>query len=92
MTRAEAREGECRKATADRLKSQGFNVIDAKNSDQPGGYGQSVIKVYTGKVKTARYLADVLGLQSTVITIEKDGPPGVDIELIVGKDLVPSNK
>lgn len=80
------------KATADRLKSQGFNVIDAKNSDQPGGYGQSVIKVYTGKVKTARYLADVLGLQSTVITIEKDGPPGVDIELIVGKDLVPSNK
>jgi polyisoprenyl-teichoic acid--peptidoglycan teichoic acid transferase len=80
------------KATADRLKSQGFNIVDAKNSDQPGGYGQSVIKVYTEKIKTAQYLADVLGLPRTVITREKDGPPGVDIELIVGKDLAPNNR
>jgi polyisoprenyl-teichoic acid--peptidoglycan teichoic acid transferase len=80
------------KATADRLKGQGFNVVDAKNADQPGGYGRSVIKVFTGKMKTARYLAEVLGLESTVITIEKDGPPGVDIELVVGKDLAPGSQ
>ena len=35
---------------------------------------------------------EVLSLPREVITREKDGPPGVDIELIVGKDLVASNK
>lgn len=75
------------KAAADRLKAQGFNIVEAKNADQPGGYGKSIIKVYGGKLKTARYLAEVLGLDGTAISMEKDGPPGVDIELIVGKDL-----
>jgi LCP family protein required for cell wall assembly len=75
------------KAVADKLKGQGFNIVEARNADQPGGYGKSIIKVYGSKVKTARYLAEVLGLDGTVISMEKDGPPGVDIELIVGKDL-----
>ncbi len=76
-------------STADKLKAQGFNVIDARNADAPGGYGKTVIRVFTGKMNTARYLAQVLGIDATAISLEKNGPPGVDIELIVGKDLAP---
>jgi LCP family protein required for cell wall assembly len=80
------------KATTERLRALGFNVVDTKNADQPGGYGKSIIRVYTDKIKTARYLAQVLGLDGTAIVNEKNGPPGVDIELIVGKDLASSSK
>jgi hypothetical protein len=59
-----------------------------RNADLPGGYGKSEIRVYTGKIKTAQLLVQTLGLDGSVITNEKkDGPPGVDIELVVGKDL-----
>jgi len=75
------------KLTADKLRGQGFIILDAKNADQPGGYGKTVIRLYTDKIKTARFLAESLGLDGTVITQEKNGPPGVDIELIVGKDI-----
>jgi hypothetical protein len=76
------------KKTADRLTAKGFNVIEIKNADLPGGYTKSEIRVYTGKIKTAQLLAQTLGLEGSVITNEKkDGPPGVDIELVVGKDI-----
>ncbi len=80
------------KATTDRLRAQGFNIVDTKNADLPGGYGKSIIRVFTDKIKTARYLAQVLSLDGTVIVNEKNGPPGVDIELIIGKDLAPTGK
>jgi len=78
------------KNIAGQLQAKGFIVVDAKNADLPGGYGKTIIRVFTGKVKTARYLAQSLGLDATAITPEKNGAPGVDIELVVGKDLVSS--
>lgn len=76
------------KKTADKLTGKGFNVIEVKNADLSGGYTKSEIRVYTGKIKTAQLLVQTLGLDGSVITNEKkDGPPGVDIELVVGKDL-----
>jgi polyisoprenyl-teichoic acid--peptidoglycan teichoic acid transferase len=81
------------KLTADNLRGKGFIIVDAKNADLPGGYGRTVIRLYnTSKIKTARYLAEVLGLDGTYITTEKDGPPNVDIELVVGKDLAQPSK
>jgi LCP family protein required for cell wall assembly len=76
--------------TADTLKAKGFNVISAQNADAPGGYGKTVIRVFTNKMQTARLLAETLGIDATAITLEQNGPPGVDIELVVGKDLAPT--
>ncbi len=78
------------KQTVEKLRAQGFTLGDAKNADLPGGYSQTVIRVYTGKIKTARTLAAVLGLDGSVITSATGGPAGVDIEVIVGKDLIGS--
>jgi polyisoprenyl-teichoic acid--peptidoglycan teichoic acid transferase len=75
------------KATADKLRTKGFNIVDAKNADLPGGYGKTIIRVYTNKVQTARALADALGLDGTVIASETNGPAGIDIEVVVGKDM-----
>jgi hypothetical protein len=41
-------------------------------------------------MNTARYLAQTLGLDGTVIVQATDGPAGIDIALIIGKDLAPS--
>src|SRR5258708_2067605 len=78
------------KATADKLRAKGFNIVDAKNADLPGGYGKTIIRVYTNRIQTARALADALGLDGTVISNETNGPPNIDIEVIVGKDLAPA--
>ena len=77
------------KQTADKLTAKGFIITNVGNSDAPGSYGKSEIRVYTNKMNTARYLAEQLGLPGTVIVPATDGPPGVDIILIVGKDLAP---
>src|SRR5262249_53062969 len=45
------------KSTADKLRAKGFNITDAKNADLPGGYGKTIIRVYTDKFKTAKALA-----------------------------------
>ncbi|MCC6973494.1 MAG: LCP family protein [Anaerolineae bacterium] len=73
--------------TSDRLKASGFNVVGVGNAEGVGLYGKSEIRVYGSKFKSARYLAEVLGLGDTLITAGTDGPPGVDIMLIVGRDL-----
>ncbi len=78
------------KATADKLQAKGFNIVAAKNADLPGGYGKTIIRVYTNKVATARTIATALGLDGTVISTEGNGPPNVDIEVIVGRDLAPA--
>lgn len=72
---------------ADQLTPLGFNIAGVGNAEGVGLYGQSEIVVYTGKTKTARYLAEVLGLESTVIRVGTEGPAGIDIQVIVGKDL-----
>ncbi len=78
------------KTTADKLRAKGFNIVDAKNADQPGGYARSVIRVYTNYVQVARDLAQALGLDGTVISMQQNGPPNIDIEVVIGKDLVPA--
>jgi LCP family protein required for cell wall assembly len=79
------------KLTADKLKEKGFNITEVKNADLPGGYAKTIIRVFTNKVKTARYIAEVLGLDGTAITSETNGGDGVDIEVVVGKDLAPNS-
>lgn len=75
------------RSIADALIAKGFNVAGIGNAEGLGLYGQSEIRVYGTKFKTARYLAEVLGLENTIIQQAQDGPSGVDIMLIVGKDL-----
>lgn len=76
--------------TADRLRAMGFNVVNVANAEGLGLYGTSEIRVYTSAFRTARYLAEVLGLENVLIQSASDGPEGVDIELIVGRDLATS--
>ncbi|MCC7208123.1 MAG: LCP family protein [Anaerolineae bacterium] len=73
--------------TADRLRAVGFNVVNVANAEGVGLYGSSEIRVYSSKFSTARFLAETLGLDSVLIQAAQNGPPGVDIELIVGRDL-----
>lgn len=77
------------KQTADKLVEQGFVVSQVGNADAPGSYAKTEIRVYTGKLETARYLASVLGIDGVSIVEATEGPTGVDIALIVGKDLAP---
>jgi hypothetical protein len=73
--------------TRDRLINEGFNVVEIGTLRSDFPYPKSEIHVYTGKMETARYLAQVLGLDGTAIRIETDAPVGIDIKLIVGQDL-----
>lgn len=75
--------------TSTKLSDLGFAVVETGNADEQGSYGRSEIRVYTGKINTARFLAQSLGLDGTAIVESTDGPPGVDIDLIIGKDLSP---
>jgi len=77
---------------ADTLTQAGFNVINIGNADN-ANHAKTVINVYNGKVKTAQLLATTLSLDSTTINAAaQNGPPGVDIEVIIGKDLATSGQ
>lgn len=73
--------------TRDRLIGEGFNVVEIGTIKSDFPYPKTEIHVYTGKMQTARYLAEVLGLDGTAIKVETDAPPGIDIKLIIGQDL-----
>jgi LCP family protein required for cell wall assembly len=73
--------------TRDRLIGEGFNVVEIGTLKSDFPYPKTEIHVYTGKMETARYLAQVLGLDGTAIRVESDAPIGIDIKLIVGQDL-----
>lgn len=78
------------KSTADKLTNLGFDVVQIKNADALGSYAKSEIHVYgADKMDSARYLAQILGASDPTIVQESNGAAGVDIELIVGKDLAP---
>lgn len=79
------------KVYTDKLHALGFTVLAPKNADLPGGYAQSQIRVYTSNYEAARQVAQVVGLSASLITPAPNGPKGVDIELIVGKDLAPTS-
>jgi|SRR5579859_1049874 len=79
------------KSTADKLRAKGFNIVDAQNADTPGGYARTVIRVYNSNLfNSARDLAVALGLDGTVISAQQSGPPGIDIEVVIGKDIAPT--
>jgi LCP family protein required for cell wall assembly len=72
------------------LISQGVNVTDVGNADQI--YSRSVIVVYTDKLNTMRYLANLFGVNSSgQIAIKYDPTSPVDVALIVGNDWANSN-
>jgi hypothetical protein len=72
------------------LISQGVNVTDVGNADQI--YSRSVIVVYTDKLYTMRYLANLFGVNSSgQIAIKYDPTSPVDVALIIGNDWANSN-
>jgi hypothetical protein len=77
------------KTTADKMTASGFGVVEVGNAAAQSSYGKSEIHVFSGKFETARYLAEVLGMTDPMIVSRQNGPPGIDIELIIGKDLAP---
>ncbi|HVO41437.1 MAG TPA: LCP family protein, partial [Aggregatilineales bacterium] len=61
-------------AIADKLKGDGFNVISVQNANTTAPLAKSQIKVYTGKAKTAQYLASSLALDPGIIADAQNGP------------------
>lgn len=73
--------------TANFLKSQGMQVVEV---GYPTGWSeQTVLVIYSPKLYTLRYLADLFGIQNGYYIIMKTDPsPTVDIEIRIGEDWV----
>lgn len=81
-------------ATADHLRSLGLDVVDAQTAPDRGdyGYASSVIKDYTGRPYTTRYLAQVMGVSQGGILSGNDLGSPVDVIVVVGNDwVIPGN-
>jgi LCP family protein required for cell wall assembly len=73
--------------TKDHLQGKGFKINSVGQALDAGNYPKTVIMVYTGKNQTARDLAKALGLNESSIKEAKNGPSGIDIQVICGQDL-----
>ena len=79
--------------TAERLRNAGFTVPDEAVGNPPdagaGRYPLTRITDYSAgsKPATLRRLLDVLKLPADRVTRSTGGPPGVDIQVLVGEDL-----
>jgi hypothetical protein len=71
--------------TADWLKPQGVNVVSVGTADRID-YANTIIRVYTGKDYTARWLAQTLNVGEANIISSSDSSSPVDIEVILGQD------
>jgi LCP family protein required for cell wall assembly len=81
--------------TAEKLRNAGFTVPDSavgNPADGGGGrYPQTRILDYSGgqKPATLRRLLDVLKLTADRVQRAANGPPGVDLEVLIGDDFTP---
>lgn len=73
--------------TANFLKSQGMQVVEV---GYPTGWSeQTVLVIYSPKLYTLRYLADLFGIKNSYYIIMKTDPSAtVDIEIRIGEDWV----
>lgn len=71
--------------TADELKLQGFKIVGTDN-DNTAAHPKTVIIDYANKSFTADELAKALGLSADIVQNGTNGPPNVDIEVIIGDD------
>jgi polyisoprenyl-teichoic acid--peptidoglycan teichoic acid transferase len=72
--------------TRDWFTSQGVTVSGVGSIDPPTN-GETHIRDYTGKLWTARYLADLLGLPEASIRLGTDGLTSADVMVVVGEDV-----
>lgn len=80
-------------ATANYLRSLGLNVVDAVTAPDRGdhGYATSVIKDFTGKPYSTRYLAQMMNVSLAGILSGNDPNSPADIIVVVGNDWVVPN-
>ncbi len=73
--------------TANFLTSQGMDVVD--HSYPTGWSEQTVLVIYSPKLYTLRYLADLFGIKNSYQIVMKTDPAAtVDIEIRLGEDWV----
>jgi polyisoprenyl-teichoic acid--peptidoglycan teichoic acid transferase len=74
--------------TRDWLAGKGVDVTEVGNTPNPSNI-DTVIRVYTGKVWTAKYLAALMGLPEERVQPGADGLTARDVAIIVGPDIQP---
>jgi polyisoprenyl-teichoic acid--peptidoglycan teichoic acid transferase len=72
--------------TRDWLVSRGVSVANVGNVAQPTN-GVTLIRDYTGRIWTARYLAALLGLPPDRVQPGADGATTADVMVVVGSDI-----
>tara|TARA_B100001250_G_C19565142_1_gene685127 strand:- start:155 stop:718 length:564 start_codon:yes stop_codon:yes gene_type:complete len=73
------------------LRSEGFDVMDAKNAlTTTGAYDYShkktKIQIHRGEMEMAYFLSNLMGINDSLIIIKDDETLMIDISLIIGKD------
>jgi LCP family protein required for cell wall assembly len=74
--------------TRDYLVSRQVTIAEVGNTQTPTGE-PTTIRVYTGMMATARYLADLLGLPEDRIVTANDGATTTDVLIVAGPDIQP---
>jgi hypothetical protein len=74
--------------TRDWLVSQGVAIVNVGNVQQPTNT-PTLIRDYTGRIWTARYLAALMGLSPDRVQPGADGATTADVMVVVGSDIQP---
>lgn len=74
--------------TRDWLTSQGVAIVNVGNVQQPTNT-PTLIRDYTGKIWTARYLAALMGLSPDRVQPGADGATTADVMVVAGSDIQP---
>lgn len=75
-------------STGDKLAAAGISIASVGNADR-FDYESTIIYSYTGKIYTARYIAQLLGISESAIVEMTSPGGGADIEVILGGDYRP---
>ena len=67
------------------LREEGFDVIESKNAPN-FNYKLSKIISHVDNIKIANYLSKLMGVNDSLITINKNDNLAFDVTLIIGKD------
>ena len=73
--------------TREWLTQRGVTVESVGNIDPPADASEIIIRDYTGKPWTARYLAELMGLPESAIRAASDGLTSADVMIVVGSDV-----
>lgn len=73
--------------TRDWLNGQGLSIASQPGNIPQPGNTPTIIRDYTGKIWTARYLAALLGLPQDRIQSGSDGLTSADVMVVVGSDM-----